>query len=216
MQASPGSLSLPEDLARRLCVGVLAGGQSARMGEDKAWLDFGGQALLLHVLQRLAPLAVPTMVAAGAAGHQVPKPAPEVQLVRDRIAGEGPLLGIEALFAAMPKERDLLLLASCDAPFVDAGLAAVLYAQLGTAEAAVPSQQGQLHGLLALYRRSTASALAATLRSGRRSVHAWLQRLSWIEVDASILKAAGLDPQLLLNINEPDEYQQARTRLEGS
>ena len=184
------------------------------MGEDKAWLDFGGQPLLLHVLARLAPLGAPRLVAAGAPGRRLPELPAGVALAWDRELDAGPLLGLEALFAALPEGRDLLLVASCDAPFIEAGLAAALAARLGEADAAVPSEGGRRHGLLGLYRARAGDAIAETLRSGRRSVHAWLSSLDCVELEAPALGAAGLGPDLLLNVNEPGELKRARARLE--
>ena len=69
---------------------VLAGGQSRRMGRDKATLEWEGTPLLLRVIRRLAPVAAGVWVAAR---PWASAPARRVSAGRRRAARRGPARG---------------------------------------------------------------------------------------------------------------------------
>ncbi|HLF70552.1 MAG TPA: NTP transferase domain-containing protein, partial [Dehalococcoidia bacterium] len=80
---------------------VLAGGQSSRLGRDKASELLLGRPLLQHVLDRLAGL-VDEIVVVRAAGQGLPELSATAALtvVEDVYTGAGPLGGIQAGLAA--------------------------------------------------------------------------------------------------------------------
>src|SRR5438105_9533019 len=92
---------------------ILAGGRSSRMGEPKAWLDFGGEPLLARVVGRLRE-AFPEFVVVAAPGQELPEVG--AARVEDEHPGEGPLGGMIAGLRAVT--RPLALVLSCDVPFV--------------------------------------------------------------------------------------------------
>jgi molybdopterin-guanine dinucleotide biosynthesis protein A len=48
-----------------LSVGIQAGGQSRRMGRNKALLPFAGQPLIQRVVERVRPIAAELFIVAG-------------------------------------------------------------------------------------------------------------------------------------------------------
>ncbi len=98
---------------------VLCGGQSARMGQPKAWLPFGGEFLLSRVVRIACEVAEPVVVVA-APGQDVPPLPREVEIARDELGGRGPLGGLAAGLAALESRCDAVYLSSCDVPFLRA------------------------------------------------------------------------------------------------
>src|SRR5205807_272847 len=96
---------------------VLCGGRSSRMGRPKAWLPFGGEALLQRVVRRLGEAVSPVVVVA-APGQELPSLPSEVAIVRDPEEGRGPLQGLAAGLAALAGRADAAYATSCDAPFL--------------------------------------------------------------------------------------------------
>jgi len=100
---------------------ILAGGQSRRMGRDKAALPFGPETLLARSVRHLAQVAAPIVVslAPGQTAHPAVGGA-EVRFVRDEQAYGGPLPGMlhgfRALAALHPAPRAVLLM-PVDLPF---------------------------------------------------------------------------------------------------
>jgi molybdenum cofactor guanylyltransferase len=69
---------------------VLAGGQSSRMGRDKALLPFAGRPLIEHALSILRKADVPVSIA----GARSPSLAEFAPVIEDPVPGLGPLTGI--------------------------------------------------------------------------------------------------------------------------
>jgi molybdopterin-guanine dinucleotide biosynthesis protein A len=95
---------------------LLAGGESRRMGRDKATMNFGGQPLWqrqLQMLRGLRPQSV--MVSARTAPDWLPGDA---QLLLDDAPSRGPLSGLTKAFAAI--ETTHLLVLAVDLPFMTA------------------------------------------------------------------------------------------------
>lgn len=91
---------------------VLAGGQSSRMGRDKAQLPWRGQTLLAHACAMLQ--------AAGADKVLVSGDYPGFDCVADGAPGLGPLGGVASVVAAVPEGT--LVLMPVDMPLLSAGL----------------------------------------------------------------------------------------------
>ena len=72
---------------------VLAGGQSSRMGRDKALLAFAGQPLVAHALDLFQEAGLPAMVA-GAASPALRSLPVFASVIDDDSPGLGPLSGI--------------------------------------------------------------------------------------------------------------------------
>src|SRR5262245_54832974 len=97
---------------------VLCGGQSQRMGRPKAWLPFGDETLLARVVRRVREVASPVVVVA-APDQDVPALARDVAIVRDPIAGLGPLQGIAAGLDALGDRVRAAFVSSTDVPFLE-------------------------------------------------------------------------------------------------
>lgn len=186
---------------------VLAGGSSRRMGRDKATLPWRGRPLLLHVLDRLAPIAT-TVVVAARPGQELPPGA--YRRVDDRRPGEGPLAGLAAgLAIAGGGEPVAVAVVACDYPFADPALWAALLAAAPGATAAVPFAGGRAHPLAAVWRADAAAACDRSLERGERRVRGVLDAIGAVEVDLE--GVAGLDPaRALLNVNDAEALARAR------
>src|SRR5437588_3240086 len=106
------------DTASKCAVVILAGGKSSRMGQPKAWLEFGGEPLLARIVRRLRP-GFEEFVVVSAPGQEVP--AVGATVVHDEQPGEGPVGGLVVGLRAVT--RPLALALSCDVPFVSAAVA---------------------------------------------------------------------------------------------
>lgn len=95
---------------------VLAGGQSARMGEDKAALKVDGQTLLARSVRLLAPLTTAVQVAIRP-GQACDGLRGEFAVLLDADAVPGPAGGLVAAWQHDPDAAWLVL--ACDMPAVD-------------------------------------------------------------------------------------------------
>ena len=180
---------------------VLAGGQSRRMGQDKALLTIGGRTLLARTLDVLRSIAAEVVVigpperAAQAGG---------VRVLPDAFPGTGPLGAIATALQAV--EHDRMVLVACDMPFLSAALLQYLVAR-STDDVVAPRTGGHVHVLHAVYRRTCLPAVTAQLAAGDLRVERLLERVRTCFVDEAELRAIDPDLRSLWNVNTPVEWE---------
>ena len=186
---------------------VLAGGLSSRMGRDKARITVGGEPLILRQLRVLHDAG---MGRRGVAVSQTPPVGqlddlpPGVEVLRDERLGQGPLAGIErALGAVQPAETHVLVIA-VDLPRLTAAFLGSLLQGVRPGIGVVPSVEGRLEPLVAVYPRECHGEVAVRLVRGSASVQDLLRsglREGWmIECPVAPGEAA-----LLANWNRPGD-----------
>lgn len=142
---------------------VLAGGQSSRMGEDKATAPFAGQNLVERALGILREAGLPAAVAGARSSLVV-----SGQVIADREPGLGPLSGICAALASNPAPWAVFL--PVDLPLLPAALVAYLLvrARITRRVVTVPSVGGFAETFPVVLHRAVLPALEAELKSGHR------------------------------------------------
>ena len=141
---------------------VLVGGQSRRMGADKAMLPVGGQSLLQRVVAVLREVADELLIV-GASGERTVAGLGG-RSVDDLISGVGPLGGI---YTALSTARySHCLVVACDMPFLSTNLLRHLGRQAVGWDAVVPRRQEGLEPLHAVYSRSCLKPIQRMLANG--------------------------------------------------
>lgn len=207
MAEAPDTPSPAEPLDLRLV--VLAGGAGTRIGIAKAWLDWRGRPLLLHVLDRLRPLSVATPIVVGTPGQRLPKGP--YDRVDDEVAGAGPLAGLAAGLAAADRAgARRAAVTACDYPHADPAVLAGLAGHDPDADVVYPRWRGHDHVLHAVWDAALHRACAAALAAGRRRVDAAHADARSVAVEADILSRWADPDRALLNLNERSDLDRAR------
>jgi molybdopterin-guanine dinucleotide biosynthesis protein A len=194
----------------RLC--LLSGGESARMGRDKALLRHPGGGTWLErmvglLLERRSPLTLMTrhrhhLELTRALIRTRPQPC-RVDLVEEDPPWEGPLLALDRLMASYPNER--LLLCPVDMPWLSgAVIDELLERATGHPERIHVAHDGRrLQPMLGVYPSDAPHrcSLRSFTAAGGRAVKGWLEDLRVEEVR--------LDPHALRNVNRPGEWSAA-------
>ncbi len=154
---------------------MLAGGQSSRMGRDKALLLLDGVPLIVHALASLRRLGLQPVIAgarADLAGH-----AP---FVADLHPGCGPLGGIEAALAATSSAEQAVLFLPVDLPLLPVAFLSLLVqrAEQTGAHATIPMVAGRAQPLCAVYRAALLPGITAALQAGDYKVLRVIQSLT--------------------------------------
>ena len=179
------------------------------MGRPKAWLPFGPERLLQRVV-RLVGIAAGPVVVVAAPGQDLPELPIDVTIVRDPIAGRGPLQGMAAGFAAVPDPVDLIYATATDVPFLEPRWIARLVELIGDADLAIPDIGGHLHPLAALYRkRAVLPLLEGMLAQDNLRLTSLAERARSRVVHEEDL--SDVDPGFgtLRNLNQPEDYELA-------
>ncbi len=203
---------------------VLAGGQSRRMGEDKAWVEIGGRPLIGRVLDVVTTLSDDVMVV-GAHGRRYA--ALGVRLVEDAFPGQGSLIGIYSGLRAARHQRALCV--ACDMPFLNPHLLAHMIELSSGYDAVIPyldpeppvpgtewdaARTHLLHPLCAVYSRTCLPAIERALQDGDLRAIAFFDRVRVRYLTLPEVERFDPEHRSFLNVNTPDEVQAARRLLE--
>ena len=182
---------------------ILAGGDSRRMGQDKAALVLDGKTLLERVTATMQQV-FPKVIVSGRqlrAGVDVPQ-------VLDEQQASGPLAGLIAGLAQA--DTPWVFAVACDMPFVTQAVVTRLASFRGGRQAVVPVVGDYAQPLAAFYATSTLEVMRATLAEGDRSLRGVLQKLEVRYVDEAELRDA--DPRLrsFFDLDTPQDFQDAQ------
>ena len=189
---------------------ILAGGQSSRMGTNKALLQLNGKTVIEGMVEKLEKIVDDTIVVTNTFEDYAFLHLP---MIEDRRKGKGPLAGMEAGLAATQTERNLIV--ACDMPFISVELGQYLLSCLGEYQAAVPEISGQLHPLFAAYRKDVNEAVTQSLEENQLRIRHLLHNIHVKIVKKELLQSLEIDHEELyfFNMNSPDEYHKASNML---
>ncbi len=188
---------------------VLCGGESRRMGRPKAWLRFGPELLLQRVVRLLATVSDPIVVVA-APGQDLPEVAREVTILRDAVAGRGPLQGLATGLASLPAASTLVYATATDVPFLEPRWITRLIEMSDDHDLVIPFVGGYYHPLAALYRKSAVlPAIEALLREDRLRPVFLIEAVNTRVVGEAELRSVDPEMGTLRNLNFPEDYDQA-------
>jgi len=183
-----------------ISVVLLAGGESRRMGRDKATLVFRGKPLWEIQLNRLRRLN-PAEIFVSARTDPAWRPD-DVQFVGDERPSRGPLGGIAAALARM-RTKHLLALA-IDMPWMTERYLKFLCAQIEPGRGVLPKIGNRAEPLAAIYPREAGAEFRAALAGTDFS----LQTLARGLVKTGKLReipVGGKETRFFLNANEPSD-----------
>ncbi len=179
---------------------ILAGGQSRRMGRDKASLMVANKTLVSYEIEMMMPEVNQLIIARG---EQPPVGADQkVSIIKDFYSSsEGPLSGL--LAAMQMSTADYLWVMTCDNYGFTSEIKHNLCRAIEESGADVAYLQidGRLQPLLAMINTQLKESLLVYLEQGDRSVMRWYKTLNTIVVDVSP------DSIFYSNINTPGDYQ---------
>jgi molybdopterin-guanine dinucleotide biosynthesis protein A len=191
---------------------ILCGGQSSRMGRDKAALPFGPEAMLQRVV-RLASEVVDSskLVIVAAACQSIPSLPTQITVAHDDRRERGPLEGMAAGFRAFAGRADAVFITGCDAPLLVPAFVERMFELLGDYEIAVPRDGDFYHPLAAVYRTTVLPSIEKLLAAGQLAPRYLFNEHRTLAVPVEELRT--VDPQLmtLKNVNSPRDYVDALT-----
>ena len=182
----------------RLAGFVLAGGQSRRMGQDKALLPYHGEPLTVAIAKTVSQITECVHIIGDPAryGHL------GFPVIADAVAGCGPAGGIYT--ALLQNEAGWNVVVACDMPNVTAELMRTLasHAVQGPRDCIVPlGFDGQPEPLCAIYHLRCRPALEQAIRENRLRMRDLVAELRPVLV-------SGTDPGCFVNVNTPADWRQ--------
>ncbi len=185
-----------------ISAGLLAGGESRRMGKDKPTIVFHGKPLWqiqLDLLRKLYPAEI--FLSARTDPGWRPR---DVQFVRDVSPSRGPLSG---LTASLDRIRTSHLLAlAIDMPFMTQKYLKFLCHQIKPGCGVLPKIGSRAEPLAAIYPREASPEFRRALAGADFSLQTLTSRL----IDAGKLRPIAVldeEKKLFVNLNEPADVQ---------
>jgi molybdopterin-guanine dinucleotide biosynthesis protein A len=173
---------------------IMAGGESARLDRDKSMLMIGDKPMLQYIYDQLWPNFDQVLISSNRASEH---DFLGVEVVEDRVLGQGPLMGIACAMEVSANEVNFVI--ACDIPEVDMGLVRKLLRQANCYDVVMPTTgPSRCEPLFAVYKKSMLAALEATLAAGKRKILDALVgcKVKYLEAGEGTLR----------NINTMDDY----------
>jgi molybdopterin-guanine dinucleotide biosynthesis protein A len=195
---------------RAMTGAILAGGDSTRMGVNKALLEFGGVRIIEMLLRTMRPLFPEIAIVANDPDAYADLAVP---IWLDRISEKGPLGGIytAVLHAAFPQ----IFCMACDMPFANPAVIAYLRDVAPGFDVVVPRTPDGYQPLHAVYSKTCLPHMEAMLRADRLRINRLFPRVHVRMVGEDELRP--LDPSLLcfVNVNTREELEAAARLAAG-
>jgi molybdopterin-guanine dinucleotide biosynthesis protein A len=190
---------------------ILAGGESSRMGRNKALLELNGEALIVRVTRLLESVADGCAVV----GDSTRLEGLALRTIADDYPGAGPLGGIATALRTSGAEWNLIV--ACDLPYLTREWLEFLIGRAvrSDADAVLPMNERGAEPLCAMYRKRAEAAIRATLDRGTRKVTDGLADVRIEFIEPAEWKGFDSDGLLFKNMNSPADYEEAKARIDG-
>lgn len=188
-------------------IAIQAGGESRRMGRNKALMLFLGEPLIQRVWRRVSKLSDDIFITANLGQDYSFLP---LSVYNDVISSTGALSG---LFTALVKaKKSLVAVVACDMPFVNPQLL-MAEAQIlvgSNMDVVLPHSPDGFEPLHAVYRRETClPTIQEFLQQGEFKLLSWLERVKVQKITADEMRAFDPDLRAFINVNTLEEFEQA-------
>lgn len=194
-----------------LTLAIQAGGNSSRMGQDKALMSFLGKPLIQHVIERLSHLADETIVTTNRPDEYTF--LLQVRLFRDLWPDRGALGGLHTALSSA--RQPLVAVVACDMPFASPEIfryACQMLEESG-ADVAIPSSAEGLEPLHAVYRKATCLPLVeSALDADQWKLISWFGQAKVRVLSSKEIARLDSEGVAFWNLNTPEEFGQAEEK----
>jgi len=189
---------------KRLSVAIQAGGESTRMGINKAMMDFLGEPLIARVITRVSSLSDDIFI--------ITKEPQEfnkfsVRIIKDVIPGKGAIGGLYT--ALVEAKYEFVAVVACDMPFVNMDLLKKAYEVLLEyhADVAIPKTGEGYEPLHAVYRiQKCLPAIQNALATEKKRLVSWFPDVNVVEMKSNLIDQFDPEHTAFINVNTRDEY----------
>lgn len=185
---------------------ILAGGDSRRMGRDKAMMPFADQALIQSVITIMHGLFPATILSVREHRQEIDLPQ-----VCDMQTNGGPLTGLVSTLGRIATPWAFVV--ACDMPFVSPELVEQLATHRAQQQAVVPVVHGYLQPMAAFYSISCIPVMRATLSLGDKSLSGAIRNLDVSYVDEAQMLQSDAALRSFIDLDTPQDWALAQGRM---
>ena len=179
-------------------VGILAGGKSTRMGQNKALMEFQNETMIGRISREFSKVGE---VLVSASSHGLYE-AEGIRVVYDEIKEIGPIEGIRQLVSASGEEY--IFICAADMPFVNTEIAKYIAEFISSDyDCYVVADEDRVHPLCAIYSKKILPVIEELIREGKYKL---MELLNRVRTKYISLEHTDFDRRVLRNVNTKDEF----------
>ncbi|WP_456399738.1 molybdenum cofactor guanylyltransferase [Persephonella sp.] len=195
---------------------ILAGGESKRMGTDKAFLKLQGKTFLRHILEAVSKYSDQIIISGNREEELYLRECKgidtEVSVVRDLYPYSGPLNGIISCYDQIKNEK--LFIATCDTPLLKHELIPFLLNELNGFDGVIPVIDNKIQPLNTVYtKKAVEIGRKIYTEKGIRSLKKWIDFLKHKKIFKDKIIYIDKDLSSYLSVNTPKLYEVIRRKV---
>ncbi len=188
---------------------LLAGGQSKRMGKDKAFLKLQDKTFLRLILESVDNYCDEIVIVGNKEKKVYLKEAENlkasIKFTKDLYPYQGPLNGI--ISAVDHISADYVFVATCDTPLIKGQIISLLQSYIDDYDTVVPVINGKIQPLNTLYKKLSLKKAKDLFLSGERSLFSLIQSLNTRYLDENCIRSIDKNLSSYWSINTPQDYE---------
>ncbi|HEY4602466.1 MAG TPA: molybdenum cofactor guanylyltransferase [Cerasibacillus sp.] len=189
-----------------ICSVILAGGESSRMGTNKALLKLNNEIVIEKIFNELQQLSSRVYIVAN---EKKIYDFLNIPIISDRFYGKGPLAGIEtALYHAA---EDVIVISPCDTPFIHKEIYRYLVDELKTYDAVIPYYDNQPQPLSGIYKKRILPIIQEQLQNDELRIRSFFSKINVKYVHDFGHISDLIIEKHFFNMNDPEAYSRAKT-----
>ena len=189
-----------------VCGLVLAGGQSKRMGTDKALLMLNGQTVIERVVQSLASVSDELLLVVNEPSRYKFLNLPTVT---DQVPNSGPLMALYS--GLLHTSASWCLATACDAPLLQPQLLKHLLEYRGSVDAVLPFINNNIQPFPGLYSKTCTSILESLLSKGRSAARDIANSCNVITVNEERIRTLDPDLKSFQDLDTPNDFERLQS-----
>ncbi|MDX8389690.1 MAG: molybdenum cofactor guanylyltransferase [Mariprofundaceae bacterium] len=182
---------------------ILTGGESKRMGSDKAMVEVAGKPMIDHIVESVEPLFSEILISVREFRSGMKLPQVKDGLPCSASECRGPMVGIKSALEAV--QSDWLFVIACDMPIVSTTLIYELASHRAGYDAVLVHAFDRPQPLFGFYAKTCLPLMQARIAEGKRSMMRLLDQLNVCLLSEE--KVEAIDPQLrsLMSLDTVEE-----------
>jgi len=173
---------------------ILAGGESKRMGQDKAWLELAGESLLNRAIENLKPLFEHIIISV-----REPQAGISLPQICDADEACGPIMGIRRILEKV--DTNWVFVVAVDMPFISADLVRFLAKKRADKQVVAPMIDEHVQPLLAYYAKGCLPAMQQQIADNHRSLRRLIDRVDSLIVQKDELERFDVNLMSFLDLD---------------
>lgn len=183
-----------------ISIGILSGGKSSRMGEDKGLLPFRGKLMIQHVIDlanSLKPREI-FIVTKNKAYSEFGIP-----LIQDEFVDHGPAAGIHTVLKN--SKTELILVLPCDTPLLSKQMVLLLLKNHIPGQVTVPKAGGRVHHILGLFEKKMLKTFLESNEQRLLKLELINRQIGLNIVDCDKVLGFEIAKMMTINVNDRNE-----------